>query len=216
MQSKSLGCAVYAFDENGKSVVGQVGELVCTKPLPSMPLYFWGDKNNKRLKESYFDLYPGIWKHGDWVEFTDYGGSVIYGRSDATINRRGLRLGSSEIYRAVESLSEVLDSLIIDLEYLNRESDMKLFLVLKPGTELSENLTEKIKDKIKNSISARFVPDKIIKIDEVPRTMSGKKLEVPIKKLLLGSDPGTVVNRDAMANPTSFEFFVKYAQNKTT
>ena len=215
MQSKSLGCAVYAFDENGKSVVGQVGELVCTKPLPSMPLYFWGDKNNKRLKESYFDLYPGIWKHGDWVEFTDYGGSVIYGRSDATINRRGLRLGSSEIYRAVESLSEVLDSLIIDLEYLNRESDMTLFLVLKPGTELSENLTEKIKDKIKNSISARFLPDKIIKIDDVPRTLSGKKLEVPIKKLLLGSDPGTVVNRDAMANPTSFEFFVKYAQNKT-
>ena len=173
--------SVYAFDENGKSVVGQVGELVCTKPLPSMPLYFWGDKNNKRLNESYFDLYPGIWKHGDWVEFTDYGGSVTYGRSDATINRRGLRLGSSEIYRAVESLSEVLDSLVIDLEYLNRESDMTLFLVLKPGTELSENLTEKIKDKIKNFISARFLPDEIIKIDEVPRTMSGKNWKFHLK-----------------------------------
>mgnify|MGYP005722373093 FL=1 len=112
MQSKSLGCSVYAFDDNGNSVVGEVGELVCTKPLPSMPLYFWGDKQNKRLIESYFETFPGVWKHGDWIEFTDYGGSVIYGRSDATINRRGLRLGSSEIYRAVEALSEVMDSVV--------------------------------------------------------------------------------------------------------
>ena len=132
MQSKSLGCSVYAFDDNGNSVVGEVGELVCTKPLPSMPLYFWGDKQNKRLIESYFETFPGVWKHGDWIEFTDYGGSVIYGRSDATINRRGLRLGSSEIYRAVESLSEVIDSVVVDLEYLNRESNMTLFVVLNP------------------------------------------------------------------------------------
>ena len=215
MQSKSLGCAVYAFDDNGNSVVGQVGELACTKPLPSMPLYFWGDKQNKRLIESYFDTFPGVWKHGDWIEFTDYGGSVIYGRSDATINRRGLRLGSSEIYRAVESLSEVVDSLVIDLEYLNRESNMTLFVVLNPGLELSEDLKEKIRGVITHSISARFVPDEIIKIDEVPRTLSGKKLEVPVKKLLLGSDPKTVLNRDSMANPFSFEFFIKFARNKT-
>ena len=213
MQSKSLGCAVYAFDDNGNSVVGQVGELVCTKPLPSMPLYFWGDKQNKRLIESYFDTFPGVWKHGDWIEFTDYGGSVIYGRSDATINRRGLRLGSSEIYRAVESLSDIVDSLVIDLEYLNRESNMTLFVVLNPGLKLSEDLKEKIRGVIKNAISARFVPDEIIKIDEVPRTLSGKKLEVPVKKLLLGSDPKTVVNRDSMANPSSFEFFIDFARH---
>jgi len=216
MQSKSLGCAVYAFDDNGNSVVGEVGELVCTKPLPSMPLYFWGDKQNKRLTESYFETFPGVWKHGDWIEFTDYGGSVIYGRSDATINRRGLRLGSSEIYRAVESLSEVMDSIVVDLEYLNRESNMTLFVVLCPEIELSDKVREKISGAIKNSISARFVPDKIIKINEVPRTLSGKKLEVPIKKLLLGSDPKTVVNRESMANPSSFEFFVTYAKNQTT
>ena len=214
MQSKSLGCAVYAFDDNGNSVVGQVGELVCTKPLPSMPLYFWGDKQHKRLIESYFDTFPGIWTHGDWIEFTDYGGSVIYGRSDATINRRGLRLGSSEIYRTVESLSEVVDSLVIDLEYLNRESNMTLFVVLNPGIELSEGLKEKIRDAIKASISARFVPDEIIKIDEVPRTLSGKKLEVPVKKLLLGSDVEDVVNKDSMANPHSFKFFINFARNK--
>ena len=216
MQSKSLGCSVYAFDDNGNSVVGEVGELVCTKPLPSMPLYFWGDKQNKRLTESYFETFPGVWKHGDWIEFTDYGGSVIYGRSDATINRRGLRLGSSEIYRAVESLSEVIDSVVVDLEYLNRESNMTLFVVLYPEIALSDSLKEKISSAIKNSISARFVPDKIIKINEVPRTLSGKKLEVPIKKLLLGSDPKTVVNRESMANPSSFEFFVTYAKNQAT
>ncbi len=216
MQSKSLGCSVYAFDDNGNSVVGEVGELVCTKPLPSMPLYFWGDKQNKRLTESYFETFPGVWKHGDWIEFTDYGGSVIYGRSDATINRRGLRLGSSEIYRAVESLSEVMDSVVVDLEYLNRESNMTLFVVLFPEIALSDSLKEKISSAIKNSISARFVPDKIIKINEVPRTLSGKKLEVPIKKLLLGSDPKTVVNRESMANPSSFEFFVTYSKNQTT
>ena len=216
MQSKSLGCSVYAFDDNGNSVVGEVGELVCTKPLPSMPLYFWGDKQNKRLIESYFETFPGVWKHGDWIEFTDYGGSVIYGRSDATINRRGLRLGSSEIYRAVESLAEVIDSVVVDLEYLNRESNMTLFVVLCPEIELSDKVREKISGAIKNSISARFVPDKIIKINEVPRTLSGKKLEVPIKKLLLGSDPKTVVNRESMANPSSFEFFVTYAKNQPT
>ena len=214
MQSKSLGCAVYAFDDNGNSVVGQVGELVCTKPLPSMPLYFWGDTENKRLIESYFDTFPGIWKHGDWIEFTDYGGSIIYGRSDATINRRGLRLGSSEIYRAVESLPAVIDSLVIDLEYLNRDSNMLLFVVLKSGIDFSENLKADIKSIINKSISARFMPDEIIKIDEVPRTLSGKKLEVPVKKLLLGSDPETVVNRDSMANPHSFEFFINFAKSK--
>ena len=210
MQARSLGCAVQAFDEAGNSVVGQVGELVCTKPLPSMPLYFWGDDGNKRLIESYFDTYPGIWKHGDWIEFTNNGGSIIYGRSDATINRKGLRLGSSEIYRAVESLNEIEDSLVIDLEYLGRESFMVLFVVIGKLYDFSDALKEKINSSIKSSISARFLPNEIAEIKEVPRTLSGKKLEVPVKKLLLGGDPLKVVNRDSMANPLSFDFFVEY------
>jgi len=210
MQARSLGCAVQAFDEAGNSVVGQVGELVCTKPLPSMPLYFWGDDGNKRLIESYFDTYPEIWKHGDWIEFTNNGGSIIYGRSDATINRKGLRLGSSEIYRAVESLNEIEDSLVIDLEYLGRESFMVLFVVTGQLYDFSDALKEKINLSIKSSISARFLPNEIAEIKEVPRTLSGKKLEVPVKKLLLGGDPLKVVNRDSMANPLSFDFFVEY------
>ncbi|MFL2827236.1 MAG: acetoacetate--CoA ligase [Paracoccaceae bacterium] len=210
MQARSLGCAVQAFDEAGNSVVGQVGELVCTKPLPSMPLYFWGDDGNKKLIESYFDTFPKIWKHGDWIEFTNNGGSIIYGRSDATINRKGLRLGSSEIYRAVESLNEIEDSLVIDLEYLGRESFMVLFVVTSQLYDFSDALKEKINSSIKSSISARFLPNEIVEIKEVPRTLSGKKLEVPVKKLLLGGDPLKVVNRDSMANPLSFDFFVEY------
>ncbi|HSG56931.1 MAG TPA: acetoacetate--CoA ligase, partial [Paracoccaceae bacterium] len=154
MQCRALGNAVRAFDEGGREVVGQVGELVCTEPLPSMPLYFWGDEDGSRLHESYFDTYPGIWRHGDWIEFTPEGGSVIYGRSDATINRRGLRLGSSEIYRAVEGLDAVLDSLVIDLEFLGRESFMPLFVVLREGVALDDALRGQIRDAIRHAVSA--------------------------------------------------------------
>ncbi|MDX5402282.1 MAG: acetoacetate--CoA ligase [Rhodobacterales bacterium] len=212
MQCRALGNAVRAFDEAGREVVGQVGELVCTEPLPSMPLYFWGDTDGSRLHESYFDTYPGIWRHGDWIEFTPEGGSVIYGRSDATINRRGLRLGSSEIYRAVEGLDAVLDSLVIDLEFLGRESFMPLFVVLREGLVLDEAMRGQIRDAIRASVSARFLPDEIVQVAEVPRTLSGKKLEVPVKKLLLGGDPAKVVNRDSMANPGSFDAFIAYAK----
>jgi len=211
MQCRALGNAVRAFDEGGREVVGQVGELVCTEPLPSMPLYFWGDEDGSRLHESYFDTYPGIWRHGDWIEFTPEGGSVIYGRSDATINRRGLRLGSSEIYRAVEGLDAVLDSLVIDLEFLGRESFMPLFVVLREGVALDDALRGQIRDAIRHAVSARFLPDEIVQVAEVPRTLSGKKLEVPVKKLLLGGDPARVVNRDSMANPDSFDAFIAYA-----
>ena len=176
-----------------------------------MPLYFWGDDDGSRLHDSYFDTYPDIWRHGDWIEFTADGGSVIYGRSDATINRRGLRLGSSEIYRAVEGLDAVMDSLVIDLEFLGRDSFMPLFVVLKEGLTLDDALRDRIRDAIRHAVSARFLPDEIIQIAEVPRTLSGKKLEVPVKKLLLGGDPEKVVNRDSMANPDSFEVFLGYA-----
>ena len=214
MQCRFLGNAVRAFDPDGKDLIGEVGELVCTEPLPSMPLCFWGDDDGSRLFESYFDTYPGIWRHGDWIEITPQGGAVIYGRSDATINRRGLRMGSSEIYRAVEALDEVQDSLVIDLEFLGRDSFMVLFVVPRSGISLDRALTERINGAIRASLSARFVPDQIVAITEVPRTLSGKKLEVPVKKLLLGGDPAKVVNRDSMANPDSFDTFVAYAATR--
>lgn len=215
MQCRFLGNAVRAFDEEGRELVGQVGELVCTEPLPSMPLYFWGDEGGTRLFESYFDTYPGIWRHGDWIEFTPEGGSVIYGRSDATINRKGLRMGSAEIYQAVEGLAEVLDSLVVDLEFLGRDSFMPLFVVLVPGAVLDDALKQRINAAIRANVSARFVPDQIVQIAQVPRTLSGKKLEVPVKKLLLGGDPDKVVNRDSMANPDSFDTFIAYAKTRS-
>ena len=216
MQCRALGNAVRAYDEAGQEIIGAVGELVCTEPLPSMPLFFWGDEDGSRLHSSYFDTYPGIWRHGDWIEITPDGGSVIFGRSDATINRRGLRLGSSEIYQAVEGLPEVLDSLVVDLEFLGRESFMPLFVVLAEGQQLDNAVKDKIKAAIRSSVSARFVPDEINQVPEIPRTLSGKKLEVPVKKLLLGGDPAKVVNRDSMANPDSFDTFIAYAKQRET
>jgi acetoacetyl-CoA synthetase len=216
MQCRALGNAVRAYDEAGEEVFDQVGELVCTEPLPSMPLFFWNDPGNERLIASYFDTYPGIWRHGDWIEITPDGRSVIYGRSDATINRRGLRMGSAEIYQAVEGVPEVLDSLVVDLEFLGRESFMPLFVVLAPGLALNDPLKAKINNAIKTGVSARFQPSEIVQITEVPRTLSGKKLEVPVKKLLLGGDPDKVVNRDSMANPDSFDTFIDYANSRAT
>ena len=178
-----------------------------------MPLYFWGDEQNTRLISSYYDTFPGVWRHGDWIEFTVEGQSIIYGRSDATINRSGLRLGSSEIYQAVESLSQVHDSLVIDLEFLNKESLMILFVVLDHDLNLDEHLSNIINQTIINGISIRFIPNKIIQVDQVPRTLSGKKLEIPVKKLFLGGKANKVVNKDSMANPDSFDTFVKIADN---
>ena len=216
MQCRALGNAVRAFDEDGNDLTGVVGELVCTEPLPSMPLYFWGDDDGSRLHDSYFDTYAGIWRHGDWIEINAHGGSVIYGRSDATINRKGLRLGSAEIYQAVEGLDEVMDSLVVDLEFLGRESFMPLFVVPAQGVAFDDTFKDKITAAIRKNVSARFIPNEIIEVAEVPRTLSGKKLEVPVKKLLLGQDPEKVVNKDSMANPDSFDFYVAYAKTRAT
>ena len=216
MQCRALGNAVRAFDEDGNDLTGVVGELVCTEPLPSMPLYFWGDDDGSRLHDSYFDTYAGIWRHGDWIEINAHGGSVIYGRSDATINRKGLRLGSAEIYQAVEGLDEVMDSLVVDLEFLGRESFMPLFVVPAQGVAFDDAFKDKINAAIRKNVSARFIPNEIIEVAEVPRTLSGKKLEVPVKKLLLGQDPEKVVNKDSMANPDSFDFYVAYAKTRAT
>ena len=216
MQCRALGNAVRAFDPQGNELVGEVGELVCTEPLPAMPLYFWGDEDGSRLRESYFEDYPGVWRHGDWIAIDENGASVIYGRSDATINRKGLRMGSAEIYQAVEGLDEVLDSLVVDLEFLGSDSFMPLFVVPIDGVQVDEALKDKINAAIRAQVSGRFIPNEIVEISQVPRTLSGKKLEVPVKKLLLGGDAGRVVNRDSMANPDSFDFFIAYANARAT
>jgi acetoacetyl-CoA synthetase len=214
MQCRLLGCAVEAWSEDGQPVIGEVGELVCTQPLPSMPLYFWGDEGKQRYLSSYFDMYPGVWRHGDWLKVTESGHCIIYGRSDATINRHGLRMGTSELYSAVEALPEVLDSMVVDLEYLGRESYMPLFVVLRPGLTLDAALQARLRDAVKTALSPRFVPDDILQVAEIPRTLSGKKQELPIKKLLLGQPIEKVVNPDAMANPGCLAWYVDFARRR--
>ncbi len=214
MQCRCLGHSVEAWNEQGESVIGEVGELVCTRPIPSMPLFFWGDEGNARYLSSYFDTYPGVWRHGDWIRIGADGGCVIYGRSDATINRQGLRMGTSEIYSAVEALPEVLDSMVVDLEYLGRESYMPLFVVLRPGVALDAALERRIAQAIRSSLSPRFVPDDIFQVEEIPRTLSGKKQELPIKKLLLGQPLEKVVNREAMANPGCLAWYERFAAER--
>ena len=216
MQCRLLGCSVEAWNEEGRPVIDEVGELVCTKPIPSMPLFFWGDEGNRRYLSSYFDTYAGVWRHGDWLKITPRGSCVIYGRSDATINRHGLRMGTSELYRAVEALPEVLDSLVVDLEYLGRESWMPLFVVLREGRALDNDTRSRINNAIREALSPRFIPDQIYAVPEVPRTLSGKKQELPIKKLLLGQPIEKVVNRDAMANPASLDWFVELARYRAS
>lgn len=214
MQVRCLGADIQAFDDRGRPLQDEVGELVCVSPIPSMPLYLWNDRDGQRYRDSYFDMYPGIWRHGDWLRITPRGGAVIYGRSDATINRYGLRLGTSEIYRAVEELPEILDSLVIDLEYLGRDSYMPLFVVLRPGLTLDAALKDRINQAIRKAVSARFVPNDIFQVAEVPRTLSGKKLEVPVKKILLGQAAEKVSNPGTMANPGSLAWYVDFAARR--
>lgn len=221
MQCRLLGFAVEAWDESGRSLTGQVGELVCTQPAPSMPLFFWGDTDGARYQASYFDTYPpghgrnggrgAVWRHGDWIEILPDGGCIIYGRSDATINRHGHRMGTSEIYRAVEALPEIVDSLVVDLEYLGRPSYMPLFVVLRADHVLDDALEARIRGAIRDVLSPRFVPDEIFEAPAVPRTLSGKKQELPLKKLLLGHPPAQVFNADAMANPECIAWYRDFA-----
>ncbi|MBT9594634.1 MAG: acetoacetate--CoA ligase [Vitreoscilla sp.] len=222
MQCRCLGAAVQAFSEadaegRGRPLMDEVGELVCTEPMPSMPLYLWGDASGQRLHDSYFDMYPGIWRHGDWIRLVPHpeaAGAIIYGRSDATINRHGIRMGTAELYRAVEALPEVLDSLVVDLEYLGCESYMPLFVVLREGLLLDEALTQRLKAGIRSALSPRHVPNEIWQVPAIPRTLSGKKMELPVKKLLQGADPAKVMNRDAMANAAAVDWFVGFAARR--
>jgi acetoacetyl-CoA synthetase len=212
LQCRVLGGKVQAFDEEGHPVVNEVGELVITTPMPSMPLYFWNDPGNTRYEESYFAVYPGIWRHGDWIKITPEGSAIIYGRSDSTINRMGVRMGSSELYTAIDAVPEVLDSLIVGVEQPGGGYYMPLFVVLRPGFDLDERITSAIRQSISRSLSPRFVPDEIVQIAEVPRTLSGKKLEVPVKKLLMGMSPEKALNIGAVGNPAAVEFFIEFAR----
>ncbi|MDB5839286.1 MAG: acetoacetyl-CoA synthetase [Herminiimonas sp.] len=214
MQCRCLGVAVSAFDDKGRPLEDAVGELVVTEPMPSMPLYFWNDQGNKRYLESYFDTYPGYWRHGDWIRITPRGGAIIYGRSDTTINRHGIRMGTAEIYRVVEDLPEIADSLVVDLEYLGRESYMPLFVVLAPGVKLNAALEKRIREKIRTELSARHVPNDIFATAQIPRTLTGKKMELPIKNLLLGMPVERIANRDAMSNPECLAYYVEFARER--
>jgi acetoacetyl-CoA synthetase len=212
LQCRCLGVNAQAFDEDGNPLIEKVGELVITDPMPSMPLYLWNDPGNQRYIESYFDMYPGKWRHGDWVKITPRGSAVILGRSDSTINRMGVRMGSSEIYAAVEDLPEVIDSLVIGFESAEGKYLMPLFVVLEEGVELDRTLKTKINKKIRNTLSPRHVPDEIYAVSEVPKTLNEKKLEVPVKKILSGTPVEKAVNIDSMSNPESIEFFTKLAK----
>jgi acetoacetyl-CoA synthetase len=226
LQCRALGCAVEAWDEQGRSLVDEVGELVLTLPLPSMPLFFWGDppaealadsahpeaRIGERYRESYFSMYPGIWRHGDWIRITPRAGAVIYGRSDATINRQGVRMGTSEIYRAACALAEVVDALVVDIPHGQEEELwMVLFVVLRDGAVLDEELKRRIAKGIREDCSPRHVPNEIMQIADVPRTLSGKVLEVPVKRILMGASPGEAASVDSLANPEALDYFVALA-----
>jgi acetoacetyl-CoA synthetase len=209
LQARALGCKVEAFDEDGRAVVGQVGELVVTEPMPSMPLYLWGDGDGSRYRESYFDRWPGVWRHGDWIEITERGTAVISGRSDATINRGGVRMGTAEIYRAVLSLDEVLDALVVDVD-----GWMPLFVVLRDGAELDDELRARIAGRVREDCSPRHVPSEVYEIPEVPRTLSGKALEIPVKRILEGSAPERVASRESLKNPAALDWFARLAASR--
>lgn len=211
LQAPSLGAKVESYDEEGEPRVGRVGELVVTEPMPSMPLYLWNDPDGEKYLDSYFGVYPGVWRHGDWLLVKESGACVIYGRSDSTINRGGVRMGTSEIYSAVESVEEVADSLVVDIHKPDGSAFMPLFVVLKEGEELDEDLEKSIKISIRERCSPRHVPDEILRVEEIPRTLNGKKLEVPVKKILAGEAPEKAASRDSLANPEVLDRYVELA-----
>jgi acetoacetyl-CoA synthetase len=211
ISGRCLGAAVEAYDDDGQPVVGQVGELVITQPMPSMPVAFWNDPGGARYRESYFETYPGVWRHGDWIELLPDGGCVIYGRSDATLNRGGVRMGTSEFYRVVEGFDEIADSLVVDTGRLgavgNEEGRLILYVVLAAGGELDDDLVARLRAALRSQLSPRHVPDEIHQVPGIPRTLSGKKLEVPVRKILLGTEPEQAVDPNALANPEVLAYF---------
>lgn len=214
IQARALGCAAFAFDEQGREIINEVGELVLTQPMPSMPVYFWNDPDGKRYRESYFDVYPGVWRHGDFVRFNQRGGVYVLGRSDSTLNRHGIRIGTAEIYRSLALIEEVDDALIVNLDLPGGKFFMPLFVKLRGGRILDESLTRRIGTALRRDYSPRHVPDKIYQVHAIPYTLTGKKLEVPIRRILMGVDPDKAVNRAALMNPEALEFFSEYAKSQ--
>jgi acetoacetyl-CoA synthetase len=209
LQARALGARVEAWSPEGRSLIGEVGELVLTEPMPSMPIFFWGDPDGSRYRESYFEMFPAVWRHGDWIEITERGTAIIYGRSDSTINRGGIRMGTAEIYRAVLSIDAILDALVVDIPKAGTDGWMPLFVVLRDGAVLDEELTGEIARRVREQCSPRHVPDEVFAIKEVPRTLSGKVLEVPVKRILMGTPAGKSVSRDSLANPAALDYFIE-------
>lgn len=210
IQARGLGCSLYAFDENGNPITDSLGEMVITKPMPSMPIYFWNDPEKKKYRASYFEDIPGVWRHGDWVKITKDGGVVIYGRSDATLNRHGIRIGTAEIYRVLNEIPEIEDSLIVNLELEGGRHYMPLFVKLRQEFIVDETLKKRIAALLKLKCTPRHVPDAVILVKDIPYTISGKKMETPVKKILLGMQADDALNRDAMRNPEALDFFIDF------
>ncbi len=212
IQARCLGAAVEAWNDEGRPVIEEVGELVITRPMPSMPLYFWGDEDGSRYRESYFEMFPGVWRHGDWIEITDRGTAVIHGRSDSTINRGGIRMGTAEIYAAVLSLDQIVDALVVDIPRPGTDGWMPLFVVMREGDHLDDDTIAEIARLVREAASPRHVPDAAYEIAEVPRTLTGKALEVPVKRILMGMPLERALSRDSLANPAALDFFVEMAK----
>jgi len=214
LQARCLGVAVEAWNEQGEPVVGEVGELVVTRPMPSMPVGFWNDPDGRRYRESYFEHFPGVWRHGDWIELTERGSAIVHGRSDATINRGGIRMGTAEIYAAVLSVEGVTDALVVDVPDEDPAADSWMPLFVVSDRELTEEMIADIKAEVRAACSPRHVPDVVVRVPAVPRTLTGKILEVPVKKLFLGADPDQVATRDALAEPQAYDWFVDYTRTR--
>jgi acetoacetyl-CoA synthetase len=216
--TRYLGCAVAAFDEDGTSVVGEQGELVVTEPMPSMPVGFWGDADGSRYRAAYFDHFPGVWRHGDWVTLTERGSCVITGRSDATLNRGGVRVGTAEIYRVAEAVEGVVDSLVVHLEAADAADagTLVLFVVLAGDERLDEAGVKRVRDAIRRDLSPRHVPDEVVQVAAIPTTLSGKKLELPVKRILLGADAEAVASRGALKDPAALDEIVAVARRRTS
>jgi acetoacetyl-CoA synthetase len=217
ISGRALGVDVHSFDESGHEVIGEPGELVITSPMPSMPVAFWGDDDGSRLRAAYFAHFPGVWRHGDWIVFDDDGSCVVTGRSDATLNRGGVRLGTAEFYRVVEELDEVTDSLVVHLEDpAGGNGELLLFVSLREGVELDDHLRARIRTELRTTLSPRHVPDAVTNVRAVPRNLTGKKLELPVKRILQGAALEDVASRDALAVPSSLDAYVEMAAARRT
>jgi acetoacetyl-CoA synthetase len=212
---RMLGARIEAFDEAGRSIVGREGELVVTAPMPSMPVSLWNDPDGSRLRDAYFSTYPGIWRHGDWLTITERGSCIVTGRSDATLKRGGVRIGTAEFYGIVEGLPEIADSLVVHLEDDGGgPGELLLFVVTRPGIGLDDGLRHRIRASLRDDLSPRHVPDATIAVPSIPRTLSGKKLEVPVKRILLGLPADVAASKDALADPRSLELFEAMARER--